>query len=252
MPSDNGFQPFNTPFTLSKYDDPYEKSRIEILRDLIPTSHGESAIDCGCGPGYFSNVLTQKDWYVTALDTDPANIKSAAGHAAEVRLGDASAVLATLPDSHYGLVLALEILEHMPKTVGASLLQNIVRVLKPSGRLIISTPNKFSPEGLGGYYWGEKIRHWSKWDAWDQTHVHIYSSWEFVRLLKASGFVVDKITGYYYRGHLPLIGNWRLPFTKCTRFPFNWTGFNIIVECHKRSATIVSSDQSRCSPEKPS
>jgi len=97
-----------------------------------------------------------------------------------------------------------------------------------------TSPQPSIPEGFGGYYWGEKIRGWRKWDAWDKTHVHIYSSLELLRLMKEAGFGVDRITGYYYEGLLPLIGRWRLPLTSTTRFPLNRLGFKIIVECHTR------------------
>ena len=122
----------------------------------------------------------------------------------------------------------------MPKPIGKKLLMEIIRILKPHGGLIISTPNRYSPEGLGDYYWGERIRGWERWTAWDSTHVHIYSSSEILRLLKTTGFAVDRVTGYYYEGRLPFIGRWKLPLTKSAMFPLNRLGFNVIVEGHKR------------------
>ncbi|MCW8091225.1 class I SAM-dependent methyltransferase [Alteromonas sp. ASW11-130] len=229
------FQPSNTPVEVAKYEESsYEIGRVELLKDLIPSGLGKSAIDIGCGPGFFSSVLSNKGWETTAIDTDFVNIESAKNHAYETHLGDALSLLPDLPESQYDLVLCLELIEHMPKPLGQNLLKEIIKVLKPGGGLIISTPNKFSPEGLGGYYWGEKIRGHGKWTAWDSTHIHIYSSSEIIQLLKTSGFVVDRITGYYYEGTLPVIGRWKLPLKKSTKFPLNQIGFNIVVECHKK------------------
>ena len=233
MHSDQGFKPSHTAFDISKYGKPYELERSKIIEALIPLGHCKSAIDIGCGPGYFSKVLSDKNWQTVAIDTDSKNIENAAKNAIETHLGDAMSVLTKLPENNYGLVLALEIIEHMPKARAELLLKQIIRVLMPNGRLIISTPNRFSPEGLGGYYWGEKIRRQGRWYAWDKTHVYIYSSCEIVRLLRDVGFYIDRVTGYHYEGRLPLIGRWGLPIVKSTIFPLNSIGFNVILECHK-------------------
>jgi len=234
MSSDEEFQATQTPFDLTRYESPYEINRLKIIKELIPLGHGKSAIDIGCGPGYFSRELTNKGWRTSSVDTDSENIESAGNYAHETHLGDVLSVLPEHPANQYDLALSLEIIEHMPKAQGKKLLLEINRVLKPRGRLIISTPNRFSPEGLGGYYWGEKIRGWGKWDAADSTHVHIYSSPEIIQLVKSSGFYVNKIIGYYYKGTLPLIGRWKLPLVKSAMFPLNRLGFNIILDCHKK------------------
>ena len=121
----------------------------------------------------------------------------------------------------------------MPLAQGRDLLRHISRVLRPDGRLILSTPNKYSLEGLSGYYWGEKIARWGKWTAWDKTHVHIYTSPGILRLMKACGFSIGKVVGFHYQGQFPLIGKWRLPLMESGAFPLNRLGFNIMVECRK-------------------
>jgi len=232
--ANHDFRPSHTPFDLARYDSPYERARTKILEEFIASGDGKSALDIGCGPGYFSKVLTTKGWRTTAIDTDRENIEKVSAFVAEAHLGDATSVLSKLRENQYGLVLALEIIEHMPKNHGENFLKSILSVLKPNGKLIVSTPNRLSPEGVGGYYWGEKIRGWGKWDAWDSTHVHIYTSCGILSLLKRIGFAVDRITGFYYEGRLPVIGNWRLPLVKSRVFPFNRVGFNIMIECHRR------------------
>jgi 2-polyprenyl-3-methyl-5-hydroxy-6-metoxy-1,4-benzoquinol methylase len=223
-----------TPFDFTKYDNPYEIDRIKNIEALIPEGDQKHAVDIGCGPGYFAKLLSTKGWKTTAIDADSSNIENATLYATETHSGDAIDVLSNMPSDNYHLAIALEIIEHMPKTRGKALIRQVIRILKSGGKFIVSTPNKLSPEGLGGYYWGEKIRRAQKWNAWDPTHVYIYSSWEIIRLLKACDLVVDRLTGYYYKGRLPLIGQWRLPVKSSTRFPFNRIGFDIILECHKK------------------
>lgn len=227
------FKPSHTPFDFSRYQKDFEVRRARMLKTRVPHGHGESALDIGCGPGYFSKLLTDRGWETTAVDTDPDNIQSAEKYAGEAHLGDAVEILPKLNEAQYALVLALEIIEHMPKTRGELLLKEIMRVLKPGGKLILCTPNKFSQEGLWGYYWGEKIRK-KRWEAWDETHVHIYSSPEIIRLVKTAGFAVDAVTGYYYEGDLPFERRWKLPLSISTTFPLNRLGFNILLECRKK------------------
>jgi 2-polyprenyl-3-methyl-5-hydroxy-6-metoxy-1,4-benzoquinol methylase len=233
MSVESMFQPSHTPFSISKYESSYEVGRTRLIEELIPNSSGGAAVDIGCGPGYFCRVLKSKGWKTTAIDTDRENLETAIEYAEETHLGDAISTLARLHEERYDLAIALEIIEHMPRSHGEQLLQSIRRVLKSGGALIISTPNKLSPEGVGGYYWGEQIRKEGKWDAWDPTHVYVYSSVEMIRVLKSNGFVVERIIGYYYEGRLPIIGRWRLPIDMSARFPLNRLGFNVMFYCRK-------------------
>jgi 2-polyprenyl-3-methyl-5-hydroxy-6-metoxy-1,4-benzoquinol methylase len=234
MENPEQFQFSHTPVDAGKYRaGPYELGRTKIIEELIPDGRQRKAIDLGCGSGYFCEVLSNRGWSVMAVDTDPVNVETARRFVSEASLGDAISVLSGLPQDHFDLILALEIIEHMPREYGEKLLEEIWRVLRPGGKLLLSTPNRYSPEGLGGYYWGEKVRGWGRWDAWDDTHVHIYNSAEIIRLLRGCGLIVERVTGYWYGGVLPLIGRWRLPLRKSSLFPLNRLGFNIILECRK-------------------
>jgi 2-polyprenyl-3-methyl-5-hydroxy-6-metoxy-1,4-benzoquinol methylase len=225
------FTPTNTPFGLSEYEQPYQVQRTKLLSDLIPAGNGQLAVDIGCGPGFFSRHLVGKNWITTSIDTDSENVKSASKFSQETRLGDAIASLTDFPQSKFDLALMLELIEHMPKEYGIKLLEQVSRTLKPGGELLISTPNKNSLEGLSGYLW--KMRGYGNWAAWDNTHVHIYSAHELVKMLKQCGFEINKIVGYYYKATFPLIGSTSLPLETSDKYPLNHMGFNVIVRCTK-------------------
>jgi 2-polyprenyl-3-methyl-5-hydroxy-6-metoxy-1,4-benzoquinol methylase len=230
------FEASHTPFDLSKYEGRYEAGRIEILSECIPEGRGQRALDVGCGPGFYTRLLTSRGFATTSIDTDSQNLESARRFAAETFQGDAVEVLASLPASRYDFAIALEIIEHMPRSRGETLLARLHRLLVPGGRLLLSTPNRLSPEGLAGYYWMEKVRRKTVWKAWDPTHVHIYTSFEIIGLLRAHGFRVERATGYHYELPLPLLGRTKLFLSRSSAFPLNRFGFNLILECRKAGA----------------
>jgi len=233
MSNGEEFQATHTPFELSKYEGAYEAGRVEILSSLIPDGRNRFAVDVGCGPGFYSKLLASRGFATTSIDTDAANLASASQFAAETLQGDAVDVLARLPAEKYQLALALEIIEHMPKSRGETLLERLHRLLAIGGKLLLSTPNRLSPEGLAGYYWNEKLRRKAIWKAWDPTHVHIYTSFEIIRLLRVKGFAVERATGYDYHLPLPRLGRVKLWLSRSSAFPLNRLGFNLILECVK-------------------
>jgi len=218
---------------MRKYNNKYEKKRICLVKGLIPsaTFGNERALDIGCNTGLFTRVLSLKGYSAYGIDIDREKIitaKSLSDADIEFKVADARNL--EFPDSFFSLTLCLEVIEHFDNPV--KVLDEIYRVTKPNGYLIISTPNKFSLEGLGG-----KIREHltgKRWVAWDNTHRKIFSSLEFIKILKDKFFEPINITGYYY---VPFKGVTVLDFIRYMSFskkPLNYFGFDIIVKCVKR------------------
>ncbi len=103
---------------------------------------GRRALDAGCGAGYGSAILARAAARVYALDNSGEALSLArAEHAADniryVR-GDCSRL--PLLDASLDAVVAFEVIEHLENWSG--LLAEARRVLRPDGRLIVSTPNR--------------------------------------------------------------------------------------------------------------
>jgi ubiquinone/menaquinone biosynthesis C-methylase UbiE len=80
-------------------------------------------------------------------------------------------------DASFDLVICSEVLEHIPDEKTA--IREIIRVLKPGGKLVVSVPR----------YFPERIC-WALSDAYHQTangHIRIYRNQRLVRLLEAQG-----------------------------------------------------------------
>lgn len=224
------FRPSKTVIDPAKYGDAlYEVKRLDTLKNAIPAGGRKKAVDIGSGPGVITRMLTEIGWVVTSIDTEPQNLDRAKVWADQTTPGDANSVLPLYPPESFDLAVALEIIEHMPREEGGQMVANIRRVLKPGGRLLLSTPNRYSLPGLKGYYWEEKIRRRGTWNAWDPTHVYIYSTPEIVRILERQRFLIENIVGYWYGVNEYL----RLPFYSTSLFPINYLGFNTIINCTK-------------------
>ncbi len=106
---------------------------------------GASALDVGCGGGLLSEALAREGAVVTALDLAPDLLKIARLHGLEsgvkvdYRRVSAEALAAERPGS-FELVTCMEMLEHVPDP--GSVLAACATLLKPGGRLFVSTLNR--------------------------------------------------------------------------------------------------------------
>lgn len=112
---------------------------------LAPYCAQASVLDAGCGEGYGAALLASSACRVVALDYD----RHTTGHVARryPRLSTVRGNLAALPlaSSSVDVVASLQVIEHLwdqPQFLAES-----ARVLRPGGRLLVSTPNRltFSP-----------------------------------------------------------------------------------------------------------
>lgn len=78
----------------------------------------------------------------------------------QVMVGEALALLATIPDRSYELVLAIDILEHFDKPQGLRLLAEAARVA--SRAALISTPREFHAQQVQANPLEDHRSHWSE------------------------------------------------------------------------------------------
>ncbi len=214
----------------TKYEDPYESERLSIIESLIPdaSTTGTAALDIGCGSGYLSRLLMARGWAVTAVDLDAGNVERASARVTKAIHGDALSVCRSLPSSCFDLICGFELIEHVSRDDGAALLAEWARICRNGGFLLVSTPNRMSPEGLYGYYYCELLRD-IRWEAWDATHQYIYSSVELLRKMRRAGWRPETVLGYHYHGRISL------PLRASRRFPLNRFGFNTLVRARLQS-----------------
>ncbi|RKT82026.1 Methyltransferase domain-containing protein [Saccharopolyspora antimicrobica] len=157
--------------------------------DRLGVQAGQRVLDLGCGAGRHAFELYRRGADVIAFDQDVEELENVAamfgamkaenqvpdGANAQTVSGDALDL--PFPDEHFDVVIASEIMEHIPEDEKA--MRELVRVVKPGGRVVVTVPRA----------WPEKIC-WALSDEYHQVeggHVRIYSADELIGKLRAAG-----------------------------------------------------------------
>lgn len=102
-------------------------------------------LDAACGEGYGSNIIASVAQSVTGLDIDGDTIERAKanyGQGDHLRFLQGSIEKIPLEDDSVDVVVSFETIEHVSEEIQHTFLDEIARVLKEDGVLIMSTPNK--------------------------------------------------------------------------------------------------------------
>lgn len=150
------YEPFAAAFERhaedSAYNAHYDRpAMLELLGDV----EGLDVLDAGCGPGFYAEALVERGATVTAFDASPELVRRArsrVGSRADIRVWDLEQPLTWLPDDRVDLALMALVLHHVANRAQA--LSEMHRVLRPGGRLVVSTTHPTSDWMLlgGGYF----------------------------------------------------------------------------------------------------
>ena len=166
-------------------------SRITLALDLV---EGESVLDIGCHAGAYSHYLACKGHKVVAADVDEDVLKIARRKYShpDLQFVRTDGEKLDFEDGSFDSVLLLEVLEHCRHPRG--LVQEIHRVLRPGGFLILSVPNAASYHTLGrtllldpkSYF--RKMESWPEFATDQRDHYFYWDPFTIYRLLNRQGF----------------------------------------------------------------
>jgi methionine biosynthesis protein MetW len=115
-------------------------NRYAVAESLLPESpHGLNVLELGGGIGELSRRMSARGMDVTFVDLSEHNIRNAQAMGMEAHRLDLNLGLPTFAAGRFDGVVMLEIIEHV--VAAEQLLDEVNRVLKPGGFLILSTPN---------------------------------------------------------------------------------------------------------------
>ena len=164
-----------------------QQRRLEmILAAAGPRIQG-TLLDNGCGVGMYVQHLQASGGRVLGLEYEFERLQQARQHSE--LLACAAGENLPYPADSFDLVLSHEVLEHVADDRQALL--EIVRCLKPGGRLVLFVPNRGYPFETHGIYWRGKYHFGNmplvnylprSWRDRLAPHVRVYSKRDLVRL----------------------------------------------------------------------
>ena len=136
-------------------------------------------LDVGCGDGAFLHRMQQRGWEVAGVDFDAAAVAAARQrYGLELFAGDLQQ--AHFPAENFDAITLNHVIEHLYDPLET--LQEIRRLLRPRGLLVLVTPN---PESFGHQRYG------ADWFGLDPPrHLHLFRSDLLQALLERTGFRV--------------------------------------------------------------
>ncbi len=184
-----GSPPQNKEFVTAKIDFVHEMVRWGGLSNLPP---GTTVLDVGCGIGGSSRILAKDYGFaVTGVTISPQQVRRAQeltpeSVPAEFKVDDAMNL--SFPDGSFDVVWSVEAGPHMPdKAVFA---QELLRVLKPGGTLVVADWNQRDDRQKPLNAWERPVMR-QLLDQW--AHPEFSSIEGFSELLEATGYVEGKV-----------------------------------------------------------
>ena len=128
---------------------------------LKPSRPGARVLDVGCGAGQVVGRLTEAGFEAYGVDVSEPNIERAKRFNARCQFYDGKHL--PFADAYFASAGALNVLEHVEEP--ETFITELVRVVEPGGRVLISSPNFFRVIGFRDYH--RKMRGLAnKWTNW--------------------------------------------------------------------------------------
>jgi ubiquinone/menaquinone biosynthesis C-methylase UbiE len=176
----------------------FARRRIANVFSLLPAElAGAVLLDVGCGMGTFTVEAARHG--AVAIGVDPASAAvQAARHVAAAERAErahfvrADAVQLPLRDRSVDVVLAADLTEHLDDVTLARMLRDAARVLRPTGRLVLYTPDR--------QHVFERLREAGVMKQ-DPSHIGVRTAAELAVAVEAAGFALER--RHWLPSHLP-------------------------------------------------
>jgi ubiquinone/menaquinone biosynthesis C-methylase UbiE len=113
--------------------------------------HVQRILEEGCGIGTYVHALLPHAEQVCGIDVEPEYLQQAAETLPDAHLQLALCEDLPYDDNYFDLILNHEVIEHVQDDRATA--AEMIRVLKPGGRVVIFAPNRLYPFETHGHYW---------------------------------------------------------------------------------------------------
>lgn len=124
-----------------KYDDEPSYHHIFNFNFSLPYIKNKRVLDIGCWTGQFEKLATRETKQMVGIDPGVNAIKHAKKMVPTATFKVANALRLSFSPRSFDVVTIIDVIEHIPKNNEEKCLNEIKRVLKPGGYIILSTPN---------------------------------------------------------------------------------------------------------------
>lgn len=134
-----------------------QERRLRMILEAAGERLEGRMLENGCGIGLYVEHLASYQGSITGLEYDYARLREAQGRLGQlpnVRLLCAAGEELPFPEQSFDLILSHEVLEHVRDDRKAVL--EMLRVLRPGGRMVVFAPNRGYPFETHGFFWKGK------------------------------------------------------------------------------------------------
>lgn len=126
-----------------------QERRLRLMTDQVDLG-GARVLEDGCGTGtYAAQIAARFDAFVVGLDIEAERVAVASERLPRALV--AAAERLPHPAGAFDVVFSNEVIEHVANDRAA--LAEMVRVVRPGGRILIFCPNRWYPFETHGHYW---------------------------------------------------------------------------------------------------
>jgi SAM-dependent methyltransferase len=129
-----------------------QQRRLEMIVTAAEYRIKGHILENGCGVGMYVEHLSPFGGQVVGLEYDFERTREA--HANSAQIINGAGEFLPLPSGTFDLILSHEVIEHVQDDRAA--ISEMVRVLKPGGRIVLFCPNRGYPFETHGIYWNGK------------------------------------------------------------------------------------------------
>ena len=163
-----------------------------VLGPYLPENKELPVLDIGCGMGFALMALKEFGFrHIYGIDSDEGQVASCKASGLDVILTEDSTTYLNAHAGQYGLILALDLVEHIPPAEQIAFGRGMSTALQTGGTLLASTPNATS-------ILASRFRHL------DWTHQTAFTEHSLDFLLHNCGFHEIQVVELNYNSRPPL------------------------------------------------
>ncbi|MFQ6327925.1 class I SAM-dependent methyltransferase [Nocardia sp. CWNU-33] len=154
-----------------------------VYARLLARCTGKTVLEAGSGEGYGANMIADVATKVIGLDYDSSAVAHVRARYPRVEMLQGNLAALPLDDAAVDVVVNFQVIEHLWDQ--SQFIRECLRVLRPGGELLISTPNRitFSP---------------GRDTPLNPFHTRELNAAELTELLVEAGFEVTLMTGVHH------------------------------------------------------